>query len=762
MSQLAEAFVKVRPLATGFGSELDRQTGPALRRFSGQLRQTEREASRFGRGALVGTGALQGLGRAAAFASTSFIGGAGLVYAIKASVNQATEQTRILSNLQNAVKASGQSWSDYRVQIEQATQKTKALSAFDDEELYGSLQTLIRATGDVTKSLKLNALAADIARGSGKSLAAVSLAVAKTAEGQTGALKRYIPAVVSAKTSTEALRLATEKYAGASEAFTKTAAGSQERLTVAIQDTEKAVGRALLPTITRLQGRLSDWLGNTKNQERIQRDVNQAVKVGTGLVKDISGALKTADHVIEPVVDHLGGLKKTLELIAALLVANKVRNFATALGFIGPAAKTAAVEVGALNTQLAVLEGGGIGGSAGKVAKVGILSRLASALGPAGFAVAAGYTLGQIFDKNSYSLNELYKKVGKGDPTGLAQKVLTSIGAPSVLRFIDVFPALRANLLSVAAVQSLKVRFATDGDYNAALAYAKQNARAAKGAAAAVAAAAGRATPDLPGGVGGSSAIGLAALTARARNQLALTQAAGTPGTADDLRALAEQRRLLGRAIETETDRLRHALNAKQAQKFADNLQALTEEDNRAAADIANIEQAAADKAAAARQKIKDAADRQERINAQLIADATRASQKRVAAMGKLGDLLIKNVKAMFAKRRAAAAAIASVSRGTFEKPIDLPGKIGGSGRVGGGAGGGYTLEQLFEEASSEFALYGSNVGGPGTPLSPQDARGAFAGTVKTHQTTVVQNFYGQRDTGQAMRDAQSVARNAK
>ncbi len=76
------------------------------------------------------------------------------------------------------------------------------------------------------------------------------------------------------------------------------------------------------------------------------------------------------------------------------------------------------------------------------------------------------------------------------------------------------------------------------------------------------------------------------------------------------------------------------------------------------------------------------------------------------------------------------------------------------------GASAGFTLNQLFAEADSEFATYGSNIG-PG-PLSPQDARGAFAGAVKTHQTTVVQNFYGARPTGQALADARAVARNSK
>jgi len=75
---------------------------------------------------------------------------------------------------------------------------------------------------------------------------------------------------------------------------------------------------------------------------------------------------------------------------------------------------------------------------------------------------------------------------------------------------------------------------------------------------------------------------------------------------------------------------------------------------------------------------------------------------------------------------------------------------------------GGFTLQQLFQEAGQEFATYGSNIGDRAQPLSSQDARASFAGTVKTSQTTVVQNFWGERSTAQAMNDARASARNLR
>ena len=46
-----------------------------------------------------------------------------------------------------------------------AIQSQSRLAALDDEELSDSFTTILRVTGDVNRSLELNALAADIARG---------------------------------------------------------------------------------------------------------------------------------------------------------------------------------------------------------------------------------------------------------------------------------------------------------------------------------------------------------------------------------------------------------------------------------------------------------------------------------------------------------------------------------------------------------------------------------------------------------------------
>ena len=65
-------------------------------------------------------------------------------------------------------------------------------------------------------------------------------------------------------------------------------------------------------------------------------------------------------------------------------------------------------------------------------------------------------------------------------------------------------------------------------------------------------------------------------------------------------------------------------------------------------------------------------------------------------------------------------------------------------------ANSGFTLAQLYQEAESEYKLYGSNYGPNGTPLSPQGDRAALSGKIisQSHRSvTVHQNFYGERCT---------------
>ena len=304
MTQVAEAFVRIRPDTDLFGRELRTNLSRDVRRVEGSLSSTNREFARFGRGALVGTGALGGLGRAAAFASATFIGGAGLTFAIRSTIQAAEESQVAQTQLANALEKQGISFKDNREAIDARTQALSQMAGFDDELLTRTFVNFVRRTGDVNEALRLNAIAVDVARGRNISLEASSALVTRASLGMAGALRRVGIEAEAGATSAQLLDLLQRKYAGSAKAYGDTAVGAQERFAVALENTQEIIGTALLPELTRLLNKATDWLNNSKNQERIQRDVDEAVEQGTKVIRGLGDAYNFVKGIQE--ADPLG------------------------------------------------------------------------------------------------------------------------------------------------------------------------------------------------------------------------------------------------------------------------------------------------------------------------------------------------------------------------------------------------------------------------------------------------------------------------
>ena len=300
---MGEAFVRIRPDTTGFGSELDRKITPAAKRAEQQLRRTNSEMTRFGRGTLVGTGALGGLGRAAAFASVSFIGGAGLTYALRSTVQAAEDAQAVQAQLKNALDTLGISFERNKQAINDRTTALSQMSGFDDELLNQTFVNFVRRTNDVTESLRLNAIAVNVARGRNISLESAASLVTRASLGMAGALRRVGIAAEKGATATQLLDLLQRKYAGSAEAYGNTAAGAQERFAVAVQNTQEVIGAALLPSLTKALNKATEWLNNSENQKRIQDDVNKTVSVGGRTLIKLGDAAHGARVALGPLWD---------------------------------------------------------------------------------------------------------------------------------------------------------------------------------------------------------------------------------------------------------------------------------------------------------------------------------------------------------------------------------------------------------------------------------------------------------------------------
>lgn len=858
MTQIGEAFVRVRAVADtrSFERESERVLKSNARLRTG-IRDTEREFSRFSRGALVGTGALGGLGRAAAFASTSFIGGAGIIFALKSTVAAAQESQAVLAQVQQAVENTGRSWEQYSQRIQDAASETSRLSGFDDERLLATFATLLRRTNDVNKAFELNALAANVARGRNIELEQATQLVLKASIGQVGALRRLGIDLKAGATATDALRLLNEKYAGSAARFADTAAGAQARFNVALQNMQEVIGTALLPSLTKYLSQAADWLDDTENQERVQRAVNSAVSAASGLLQTASGILRTFKTIVEDVDRVTGSFKNTLELLLAVGIARKLTNLAGGFTLVGREATKA--------TGRAAAGGGGVAG-------------LGFALRGLPATIATTVAIELLINRDP--IEDFFQKhTGERDPVAAFLKKIHFLGSgrggPETPLGTDIPSAFPTDIANVIAGGTP----AGQGGFDFIVDLVAQqdaDARAARDAASRKAAQEAAKRARLFVSRDDRTATELARAQAQGTKRQIIAAANARLAFIKDVEAFAKNLLAQGRGNATELNETLQRLYGDEAstQGIIDQI---NEDAARARKDRADKAKArAATQARLERESLAEAKARgkafidafkarvQQRAqevtdlrllaiqDAQAAAQAITDPQKRLAAERKADRALIEyyrarahNLNVSKVERRQALTDMRTAQRalndlntqaradartaaaeakeqefqigqqilqnaflqaelipnekkriaqektiqGVIVESLRKRAKQLGLDTLAGQqaqadylnalrayrelgkkdkkdkATGSFTLQELFAEASSEFARYGSNIGGADTPLSAQGARrsfGGMVGTAKTQQTVVVQNFWGERGTAQAMNDARSAARNLK
>jgi hypothetical protein len=183
---------------------------------------------------------------AAAYASKLLIDG------VKSAIADEAAQTKLATTLENVTGATNAQIKAVEAQI----LKTSLLTGKTDDELRPSFDRLLRSTKDVTRAQELQALALDISAGSGKSLEAVSNALAKSAEGQNTALGKLGVGISAAELKTMSFEEITAKLAGTFENQASKQAdtfeGKMLRLNVAFDEAKETVGSYVLDALTPL------------------------------------------------------------------------------------------------------------------------------------------------------------------------------------------------------------------------------------------------------------------------------------------------------------------------------------------------------------------------------------------------------------------------------------------------------------------------------------------------------------------------------
>jgi hypothetical protein len=235
---------------------------------------------------------------------------------VKAAIEDEAAQLRLANALKNVTGAT-----DAQIaSIEQQILKTSLATGVADDKLRPALQRLAVATGSVTESQDLLTLALDISAATGKDVQAVTDALGKAYEGNTGSLTRLGVGLSAAEIKTLGLQGTVEELAktfgGAATVQANTFEGQIQRLRVGFDEAKESVGAALLPTLQRLL----DYFINTV----------------------IPKFIEFKDAALRPVTDAIARNKDALttlyNFIKDFVVPVLINNLGAALGFIGKVA----------------------------------------------------------------------------------------------------------------------------------------------------------------------------------------------------------------------------------------------------------------------------------------------------------------------------------------------------------------------------------------------------------------------------------------
>jgi hypothetical protein len=217
--------------------------------FTKNLNKADKDVMSFG-DKVADFGKKAGLAFAAAGAAAVAYAGKLAIDGVKSAIEDAAAQEKLALTLRNVTGATNAQIAATENYITQ----TSLAFGITDDDLRPSLERLARATGDVTKAQKLQTVAIDVAAGSGKSLEAVTNAMARAAEGNTAALGRLGIGLSAAQLKTMSMDEITAKLADTFEnqaaAKADTFQGKLTRLQIAFDEGKETVGSYILTAIT--------------------------------------------------------------------------------------------------------------------------------------------------------------------------------------------------------------------------------------------------------------------------------------------------------------------------------------------------------------------------------------------------------------------------------------------------------------------------------------------------------------------------------
>jgi phage-related protein len=280
-------------------------------------------------------GKMAGAAFAVAGAAAAAYAGKLLVDGVKAAIADEKANAQLATTLRNVAGATDETIA----KTLEYTRATELATGVTEDELRPSLNRLSIATGDVQKAMALQTLALDISAGSGKSLEAVTNALAKAQEGNTSSLGRLGVGLTTAQLKTMSMDEVTASLASTFEGAAATSAdtyeGKMARLGLAFEDVRDTVGSFILDAITpmvttfvsKVMPALSDLAGElgpkltpifTTLTEYIRDTVIPTFKAIWGFITEF--LIPTIGAVLSPIID---GLRSAFEKVAGKIKENE-------------------------------------------------------------------------------------------------------------------------------------------------------------------------------------------------------------------------------------------------------------------------------------------------------------------------------------------------------------------------------------------------------------------------------------------------------
>jgi hypothetical protein len=185
-----------------------------------------------------------------------YLGAAALVSFGKKAVMAFAADEKAAKSLELQLKNTGFAFSSPNVEYYIAN--LQKLYGVLDDELRPAFQTLLTASGSITKSQAALSTALNVSAATGKSVQEVSQALAKGFTGQTTALTRLgaglSKATLASGDMNKIMAELDAKFAGQAAARLETYAGKMDQLKVAAADATEIIGKGLLDALGKLSG----------------------------------------------------------------------------------------------------------------------------------------------------------------------------------------------------------------------------------------------------------------------------------------------------------------------------------------------------------------------------------------------------------------------------------------------------------------------------------------------------------------------------